>query len=217
MLFSREKRQMILAEFLGTALLSLVVLRVSHVFGLGTAAWYTSLTAGVTLGVVVALFGRFSGAHVNPAVTVGLWTLKKIDAATAIVLVSTQMFAGTVSLLIYSFLTGERLVMAGSAVFSGRVFIAEMIGSLIFGFGVAMAATRDLRDAYASFVVGASLAIGALIASTAAPGFLNPAVALANNAWDKTVVIAPVIGVAVGMNLYFYVFSSSSTAKRTRR
>lgn len=216
MLFSKEKLQLLLAEFLGTALLCVVVLRVSHVFGLGTAAWYTSLSAGLALALIVALFGRFSGAHVNPAITIGLWTLKKIDAATAIVFVSTQMLAGASTLLLYDYLTGQKLVMSGSSTFSGRVFIAEMIGSLIFGVGVAMAATRELKEGFASFVIGVSLAIGALVASLAAPGFLNPAVALANNAWDKTVIIAPIVGIAVGMNLYYYAFEGDDKIRSER-
>ena len=217
MLFTKDKLQVMLAEFLGTSLLSLVVLRVSHVFGLGTAAWYTSLSAGLALGVIVALFGRFSGAHVNPAITIGLWTLKKIDAATAIVFVSTQMLAGAISMLLYSYLTGERLAMTGHAGFSGRMFIAEMIGSVIFGVGVAMAATRELKEGFASFTIGASLALGSMVASIAAPGFLNPAIALADNAWDKTVVIAPIIGITIGLNLYYYAFEGPEAQAKRRK
>lgn len=216
-MFPKEKVQMMTAEFLGTALLSLVVLKLSHMFGLGTAAWYTSLTAGLTLALIVALFGRFSGAHVNPAVTVGLWTLKKIDAATAIVYLSTQMLAGAVSLILYNYLAGDKLAMSGSAQFSGRIFVAEVLGSAIFGMGIAMAVVRKLEGAYASFVIGASLAFGALTASIAAPGFLNPAVALANNAWDKTVAVAPIIGVVIGMNLYNLLFSTEAKTTTKKR
>lgn len=213
-MFTKEKVQMMMAEFFGTALLSLVVLKLSHMFGLGTAAWYTSLTAGLTLALVVAVFGQFSGAHVNPAITIGLWTLKKIDSATAIIFVSMQMLAGASSLLLYNYLTGTRLAMAGSPEFSGRVFIAEALGAAIFGMGVALAATRTVSETAVSFIVGTSLALGAMVASIAAPGYLNPAVAVANNAWDRTVALAPVIGVVLGMNVYFYLFSATKSSRK---
>ncbi len=205
---------MISAEFIGTALLSFVVLILAHMFGLGTAAWYISLSAGVTLAFIVAVFGQYSGAHVNPAITVGLWTLKKIDTATAIVYVSTQMLAGAVALLTYNYLASEKVAMSGAAAFSGRVFIAEMLGAVVFGMGVASVVVRKVEGAYASFTVGASLTLGALVASVAAPGFLNPAVALANNAWDKTVATAPIIGIVVGMNVYYYIFVSKDSTKK---
>lgn len=214
MLFSNEKIRMISAEFIGTALLSFVVLVLGHMFGLGTAAWYISLTAGITLALIVAVFGQFSGAHVNPAITVGLWTLKKIDTATAIVYISIQMLAGAVALLLYNYLVSEKVEMTGAAVFSGRVFVAEMLGAAIFGMGVAAMVVRKVEGAYASFVIGASLTLGALVASVAAPGFLNPAVALANNAWDKTVATAPIVGIVIGMNLYNFLFSTKVATKK---
>ena len=80
-----------------------------------------------------------------------------------------------------------------------------------------MAATRELKEGFASFAIGASLVLGSMVASVAAPGFLNPAIALADNAWDKTVVIAPIIGITVGMNLYHYGFEGSEAHAKRRK
>jgi hypothetical protein len=44
--------------------------------------------------------------------------------------------------------------------------------------------------------------LGALIASTASNGILNPAVALGLNSWSWTYAAAPVLGAVLGMNIY---------------
>lgn len=201
-MFSKEKLSLVLSEFMGTAMLTSVVLVVSNLFGLGTAGWYTALSAGVALSVIVGVFGHISGAHVNPAVTLGLWTLKKIETTNAIVYVAAQLLGGATALLFYNYATGETLPVSGSSTFVWPVFVSEMVGAAIFGMGIASVVLQKMEGYQAAFTIGMSLTVGALIASLGSAGFLNPAVALGNNAWDRTLVIAPLIGMVVGMNVY---------------
>ena len=207
-MFGREKLNKVFAEFTGTLLLALSVLVVSHMFGLGTAAWYISLTAGVALMLIVAKLGHVSGAHVNPAVTIGLWTIKKINSNNAVVYIASQMLGGAVALLFYNYLINGSLAPSGSGEFVWRVFWGEAAGAIIFGAGIASAIDQKMEGFYKAFTIGASLAAGALLASVASAGYLNPAVALANNSWDKTLVVAPIFGIIVGMNSYMALFAS---------
>ena len=78
-----------IAEFMGTAVLSLAVVG-SIVNGAG---FVTLLTVGITLGLLVATIGFISGAHVNPAVTLGLLSIKKIEWKEALTYIVAQ-FAG---------------------------------------------------------------------------------------------------------------------------
>lgn len=214
-MFSKEKIGMILAEFLGTAMLVSAVLMTSNMFGSGTAAWYTALTAGVALTIIVGMFGRVSGAHVNPAVTIGLWSQRKVESANAIVYVTTQLLGGAVALSFFNYATGGELASAGSSIFEWNVFWAEAVGAGIFGMGIAAAVSQKLEGYFAAFTIGMSLAFGALVASVASAGFLNPAVALGNNAWDRTLVIAPIVGMVAGMYLYMnYIAPAMSKKKR---
>ena len=88
----RKKIGMVLAEFLGTAILaSLVLAQVNAVGAILSSPWYVAATAGLTLGILVLTFARVSGAHFNPAITIGLWTIKKVPTTNAIVYVAAQM------------------------------------------------------------------------------------------------------------------------------
>lgn len=200
-MFSKEKIALVVAETVGTFILASVAIAASIYFN-ATAAWYVSLSVGFTLAVLVGTIGRVSGAHVNPAVTLGLWTLRKIPSAQALVYVAAQILGGALALAYFEFATDSDLIQTGFSTVDARIFTAEMIGAAIFGFGIAAAVTQKLEGYMKAFTIGMSLTLGILVASVAAPGFLNPAVALANNTWDKTVVIAPLLGVVVGMNLY---------------
>jgi aquaporin Z len=84
-----------IAEFIGTAILSLAVL--------GSVVLTTniqgSLVAGITLAILAYAIGKISGAHINPAVTLGLFSLKKINKVDTLFYILAQ-FAGAALALI---------------------------------------------------------------------------------------------------------------------
>ena len=215
-MFSKKKLSVVVAEYLGTFMLAMAVLVVSNMFGSGTAAWYTSISAGAALMLIIAKLGHVSGAHVNPAVTLGLWTLKKIETMDAVMYVVAQMLGGASALLFYNYATGDTLPASGSAPFVWSVFWVEAAGAAVFGAGIVAAISQKLDGLYGAFTVGASLAAGALLASLASAGFLNPAVALGNNAWNRTLAIAPLIGMVVGMNVYMALFAPTPEKKKRK-
>lgn len=216
-MFSKHKLSLVLAEFMGTAMLASAVLVVSNLFALGTAAWYGALTAGVALSLIVSVFGHVSGAHVNPAVTIGLWTLKKIETTTAIVYVAAQMLGGASALLFFNYASGESLAAVGSSSFSWVIFWVETVGAALFGMGIASVISQKIEGYQAAITIGMSLTFGSLIASTASAGFLNPAVALANNSWDRTLALAPVLGMVIGMNIYVALIAPVQSTKKTKK
>ncbi len=223
----KSKVSVVVAEFLGTALLASTVLRVVDLFSLGNAAWYISLTVGMVLALIVGMFGKISGAHVNPAVTVGLWSLKKIESTQAVVYVAAQVLGGAVAFALYQSVTGNDISGLVDTSFDGALFFSEVIGTFIFGMGIAAAVYHGLKDYQAAFTIGAALTFGIMIATMTpgAPGFLNPAVALANNSLTVMYAIAPVVGMVLGMNVYAGLFapdarvstSSNSKTKVTRK
>jgi glycerol uptake facilitator-like aquaporin len=211
-MLQRQKVGVLVAEFLGTAILALTAMGAAQYFNF-TAPWYVGLAVGVSLAALVGIIGKVSGAHVNPAITLGLWTLRKVPTTTAIAYIASQLLGGLTAFAFVEYVTNVDIVGSAMTTFDTRVFVAELVGTAVFAFGVASVVMQKLEGMQAAFTIGASLFLGVLIASIAAPGFLNPAVALANNSWDKITVIAPLIGSVIGMNIYSFFLAPESSLK----
>jgi aquaporin Z len=130
MVANRIPWQVIVSEFIGTALLLLIGLSVViFMFGAGSPAAKLIPDEGVRrlitgflfggLGGLIALspVGRESGAHINPVVTMGFWMLRKITGWVAVGYIAAQLLgavAGSLPLLLW----GE---MGRSVVFGATV------------------------------------------------------------------------------------------------
>lgn len=197
--FGKVRHERVLAELFGTFSLSLAVL--ASVWGLLPVV-PTLVVAGATLGLMVLLFGSVSGAHVNPAVTLGLYSLRKVDAAHTVAYLIAQLSGALLAMLVMSlFLEGELLSML-TAEADYRSFFAEFLGMFIFSFGVAAAVQRDAKDVPAALLVGGGLSLGILFASLASNGIINPAVATAVSSLNWSYVLGPILGAVIGMNVY---------------
>jgi len=198
-MFGQNKIAMIVAEFVGTFTLASVVLAMT---GRTSFPYFAAVAAGATLGLFSLLVAAKEWAQLNPAVTVGLWTLRKIETTKAVVTIAAQFLGGAVAWRLNEYLLNTTLKSTANAKFDWRVFVAEAVGTLIFGYGVVAALQRGYQGFEKAFTVGASLAVGILIASFASNGLLNPAVALGVHSWSFVYVAAPILGAVVGMNLY---------------
>lgn len=214
MLLERRKIAMIMAEFLGTAILTAVVLAVSR-SNLGVP-YFIGLGAGLTIAAGTLIFGVASGAHFNPIITLGLWTARQVKTLPALVYIAAQILGGLAAYLLYTYLTNANWSNAPSN-YDTRVLVAEAAGAFVFAMGWAAAVFHRLEAGKAAFVVGASLALGVLIASVGSAGLLNPAVALGVRSWDwGTYVLGPVLGGIIAFNLYALLFAPTSSLVRAK-
>src|SRR5438477_5712587 len=89
-----------LAELIGTMLLVIlgdgVVANVLLAKSKGQNSGWIVITTGWALGVAVAIYtvGAFSGAHLNPAVTLGLAAIGKFRWASVLAYVTAQILGG---------------------------------------------------------------------------------------------------------------------------
>lgn len=72
------------------------------------------LVMGLAMGTTAALliysrWGKISGAHMNPAVTLAFWSINKISSRDAVFYILAQFFGGCLALLVYKFLFFEIL------------------------------------------------------------------------------------------------------------
>ena len=202
-MISRNKLAALVAELMGvvvlvTAVYSMVARTSFPLFG--------GLAAGLTLGVLVYTIGNTSGAHVNPAITLGLWSVRKIKTLKALSYIAAQMLGAFAALKLVNYFLGSDIQSIANK-FDVKVLIAEATGALVFGFGVASAVYQKLEGEKLAFTVGGSLTLGILVASLSSNGVINPAVALGLQSWNAAYVAGPIIGSIIGMNLYALLFA----------
>lgn len=218
-MFSRQKIAIVMAEFLGTATLAVAVYAVVSIIPISL---FAGMAAGLVLGLSVLTIGAVSGAHINPAITVGLWTVGKIKTLTAIAYIIAQVLGGFAALYLIKYYAGQPIEsIAGK--FDVKSFTAEAIGAFIFGFALVAAIYKKYEDGKLAFSAGAALLIGILIASAAtlgvnkltqqpikSNGIINPAVAISLSSVNWAYIAGPIVGAVVGMNTYALVFTDES-------
>lgn len=190
------------AELVGTFLLASVVIA-----GQGQPIFVLFALAGIVL-----LIGAISGAHVNPAVTIGAWVTRRIGWLRAIGYIVVQILGAALAYFILSgFLAGAPAVDASSAALGqtapalfkaadltllvGKewyLFFGELVGTLILGMAIA-SATREKTDrTAAAFTAGLGIFIALMVAVSSASyvsgtAIINPAVAVSLQAYSLNV------------------------------
>ncbi|HEY5667789.1 MAG TPA: aquaporin [Candidatus Saccharimonadales bacterium] len=203
---SRKTVATVVAEFLGTGLLTVAILSVSKsTIGI---PYFISIIAGVAVATASLLFARVSGGHFNPAITLGLWSIRRVQTLTAIVYIAAQLLGGVGAYFLFTYFVGQTWHNVGT--FEGRILVAEAVGGFIFSLAWAVALYHRLETAKAATVIGLGLILGVLVSSAGAGGIVNPAVALGVRSWVwGTYVLGPVLGAVIGFNLYSLLFAPS--------
>ncbi|MFM2381429.1 MAG: hypothetical protein RLZZ76_196 [Candidatus Parcubacteria bacterium] len=191
-----------IAEAVGTFGLSFVVLGALS-FG-GVIPVVVPVIAALTLGLFVYTIGGVSGCHINPAVTVGIWSIKKISNTDAISYVASQ-FVGAVAAILVAKWFGIISPVDGG-IFDTQTFAAEALGAFFFMFGIASVVFGKVQGMVNGLVIGGSLLLGILVAVVAgSAGILNPAVAASLNALSAVYLLAPVVGSIAAFHAYKYI------------
>ena len=150
MKLSKINQPAMIAELIGTFFLALAVLASLHgafditLFG-ESAPLPTALVAGLALGLGVLTIGHISGSHVNPAVTIGLYSLRKIDGINTIAYILAQIVGGLLAMVAMSMFQDGILIAQVEAVADYPTFFAEFLGAFAFTFGIAAAVHQKLK------------------------------------------------------------------------
>ncbi len=177
-----------------------------------------ALAFGLALAAVVAAVGHVSGAHVNPAVTLGMASTGKFPWQYTPHYVVAQL-VGAVLAALATWVTfggagarGEAKLAAtypAQGVGDLQAFVVEILITFILVF-VVMAVATDQRApaAIAPIAVGFALAVGVFIAGPVTGGSVNPARSLGpmivagdlSSVW--LYILGPIIGGVLGSLLY---------------
>jgi MIP family channel proteins len=172
-----------------------------------------SLAFGLAVTLIVASSGHLSGAHVNPAVTIGFWSVRRFRSAELLPYIGAQCVGALVGSLLCGWLIGPVASFGATlpSVPLPQAFVIEMGYSGLLAF-VIMSVATDARTpaAVAPFAIGATVFAGALVTGPLTGGSFNPArslgPAVASGVWRAHWLYwaAPIVGMIVGMSVYEY-------------
>ena len=224
------------AEIIGTFLLVFIGSLAVIVYGSSVAQFgpasllAIALALGLTLTIIVYSLGYISGAHVNPAVTIGFFALGKMRLPEVVKYVSSQLFGAAIAGLAIGFLFssaaasgGYGAPLPGASTDSAHAVVIELILTAILMFVVlCTAADRRATPGWQGFAIGMTLAVAIIVGGVFSGGSLNPArnfgpaiAAVAFGAASSPAladywiyVVGPVLGGILGALLYRHTVSA---------
>lgn len=155
----------VLAEAIGTFVLTLVILY-------SVASTTLPLYVGLAFAALILIIGNISGSHLNPAVTFGLWTARKLKTVLVPFYWAAQLLGGVAAVVLINALSGGSFSVHfdNFAEFSAGVFAVELIGTAIFLFGLTAVVSRlDLSNSVKALGIGLSLAVGMVVSTSLMP------------------------------------------------
>ncbi len=210
-MFGKKNVATLVAEFLGAGVLTLVVIGVQH-STIGVP-YFVGVAAALAAAMVVMVFGAVSGAVLNPAITIALWSVRRLKTMPAFTYLVVQLLGAWAAYWLFTYHIGSSL-NAAAGDYDARIMVAEAVGTAILSFGWAAAVYNKYTVGLKASVIGLGYALGIVVASSASIGLINPGVALADQAWTiwgsagwATYVLGPVLGALLGFNLYAWLFS----------
>ncbi len=207
---------MLATEFIGTALLTLTVLAVK-----GSAigiAYFIALAIGLALaGLTFLINGEWIGQF-NPALSIGLWTVKKIKTLDMIFNILFQFLGAIAAGQLYSFVINNKGVTSGGK-YSSHILIAEALGAFTFVLIYSVVVYKKLQGSSAAIASGIALSAGIFVASIGSNALINPAIAIGVKSFTwSTYVLGPVIGAVIAINLYSFLYTERvATARANSR
>ncbi|MCW2763023.1 MAG: family channel protein [Marmoricola sp.] len=179
-----------IAELIGTAMLVLVgtgSVVAALTMGDGKLDYaglgFVSLAFGIVVAVVIYGFGPVSGAHINPAVTVGLAVSRRFPWTEVLPYVLAQLAGASLGSLLVVATYGQHAVdlglgqtALGDGVTSPHGVAAEALGTFVLVFTL-MALAVDSRAplGWAGLMIGLAVAAAILLIAPQTGGSLNPA------------------------------------------
>lgn len=190
----------------------------------------TALAFGLVLLVLVAVIGPISGAHVNPAVTLGFLVSKRMTIVEAVGYWIAQFVGATIGALLlwivckqsdlYTSKTGLGADGFGKASMvglgTGGAFLIEVILTFIFVIAVLMATTKLNSSVVAGVTIGFALSTVHLLGIPFTGTSVNPARSFGpalfaggdalSQLW--LFIVAPLVGGAIAAVVFMFLSSS---------
>lgn len=176
----------LVAEFIGT--FALIFVGVGAIAGNFMNGGQTGLTGialahGLTIAVMASATAAVSGGHLNPAVTIGLFTAQKIDATNAIGYIFAQCLGGiAAAFLIKLCLPAEALMAVGMGtpalapgISIGAGLITEIILTFFLVFVIYGTAVDKRAPHVGGLFIGLAVTLDIFVGGPITGAAMNPA------------------------------------------
>lgn len=218
------------AEFVGTLLLVFAIGAAASANSQGGLGFVDFVTIGLVhafaLTILVASFGRFSGGHFNPAVTIALLAIRKVKPSDAVIYIIVQVLGavaaagllaaaftkdiGTIANFGAPAVTNE-LAAGKDGILGGAIFEGLGVFALVTTI-VALAVAPGGDRRFAPLGIGLALGLANLVAAPFTSGALNPARAFgpalvggefgSAGVFIVVYIVAPIVGGLLAAILY---------------
>lgn len=216
------KIQPLLAEFLGTFFFCFAgiaaIVSAAPAVGSGAGIVGIALAHGLALSVAVNAFGGISGAHFNPAVSIGFFVTGRLPLLSLGPYIGAQLLGATTAALICRMIFPAEAVAQAQlglplpavwapsmAVFLGEFVMTFLWMTAMFGTAVDV---RGQGVKIGGFGIGLTVAFdilagGALTGASMNPArSFGPALVIGNFAWHWLYWVAPIAGACVAAIVY---------------
>ncbi len=193
-MFEETNMKTVSAEMLGTFFLVFFGITA---FASSDDAFAGALTLGLTLMVLMHVFGPISGCHLNPAVTIGNMMSKKTSQDDAIAYMGGQIVGATLGFVLFKFLnpgTDDSALDGDMA-----ILVAAAVGTMFFV--MTLLSTQDPFAVGAALFVVSSAGFGLGFSDVNAGADIGSMIANAidgNAGWAFFGVIGSVVGAFAG-------------------
>ena len=167
-----------------------------------------ALTFGLVVFAMIAAVGDVSGAHLNPAVTVGFAIARRLEGRLVLPYVASQLTGAIAASVVLRLLFPDSATLGGTqpAGSVAQAFVLEIVLSAALMFvilGVTVGAKE--KGLTAGLAIGATVGLEALFAGPITGASMNPArslgPAVVSGQWAAVwiYIVAPLIGAAVAV------------------
>lgn len=202
--------------------------------GLGIGFVGVALAFGLTVLTMAYAIGHISGCHLNPAVTIGLFTGKRFAAGDIVPYVISQVAGGICGAgVLYIIASGKAgFDVSGGFASNGYAehspggyslltcFVAEVVLTMFFLLIIMGSTDKRAPQGFAPIAIGLGLTLIHLIGIPVTNLSVNPArstgPAIFVGGWALTQLwlfwVAPIVGAAIGGVVYSALFGETTTA-----
>lgn len=187
-----KQQRAVMMEFLGTAILAVGIVGSGHMLtSLGAAngleLFVNALATAVALAIAIRIGMKISGSHFNPAVSLVMLLLKKIEFKIFLLYVVAQTLGAIIGTILANFMFNQQVLAQSEISRDGsNLFLSEIFATMVLLWIILRFPKRD--DLVAIYV---PLWIFGAILFTSSTSFANPAITVGRVFTSSIVGIAP--------------------------